>query len=225
LVLEEKIREEYGTNIGHNRIQKVLKERGLAKNEPNKQKRRKWVRYERKHSMSLWHTDWYWLEKEKKWIIAYEDDASRMIMAHGKFDSISTESAIEVYERASGRYGDPREVLTDRDSTFYASGGDGKEKGVCKFEEYLSSKGVKHIVGRVSHPQTNGKIERWFGTVEMKYAQFNGDIEKLVEWYNDVKPHLSLRFNGHYETPAESFWRKLLPEKIMGFMTSWFWEA
>jgi putative transposase len=31
----------------------------LARKEPSKQKRRKWVRYERKHSMSAEHIDWH----------------------------------------------------------------------------------------------------------------------------------------------------------------------
>jgi len=29
----------------------------MAEEQPNKRKRRKWVRYEREHPNSLWHTD------------------------------------------------------------------------------------------------------------------------------------------------------------------------
>jgi len=32
--------------------------------EYNKKKQRKWVRYERKHSKSLWHMDWFEYEKK-----------------------------------------------------------------------------------------------------------------------------------------------------------------
>jgi putative transposase len=35
-----------------------LKAQGLAQEDEKKQKRRKWVRYERKHSMSAGHIDW-----------------------------------------------------------------------------------------------------------------------------------------------------------------------
>ena len=34
-----------------------------------------------------------------------------------------------------------------------------KEKGLTVFEEHLNELGIKHIVGRVNHPQTNGKTE------------------------------------------------------------------
>lgn len=43
----EKILDEQGIHIGHNRIHKILKEEGHAKDETHKQRRRKWVRYER----------------------------------------------------------------------------------------------------------------------------------------------------------------------------------
>ena len=47
VVLEKVLDEAYGTHIPHNRIHEVLKGMGLAKDEPRKKERRKWVRYER----------------------------------------------------------------------------------------------------------------------------------------------------------------------------------
>jgi transposase len=44
----EKILDEQGIHIGHNRIHKILKNQGLAKDEPHKQKRRKWVSLRKK---------------------------------------------------------------------------------------------------------------------------------------------------------------------------------
>jgi len=38
------------------------------------------------------------------------------------------------------------------------SGGDKKEKGLSEFEEYLPCQDIHQIVGRVSHPQTNGNL-------------------------------------------------------------------
>ena len=44
----------------HNRIHKFLVEAGLAKEEPKEKRRRKpYVRYEREHSMSAAHIDWF----------------------------------------------------------------------------------------------------------------------------------------------------------------------
>ncbi|MEM0287101.1 MAG: hypothetical protein QXG05_02870 [Nitrososphaerota archaeon] len=48
-----------GVRINHNRIHRILVEEGLALNEPRKHVRKKWIRYEREHSNSLWHADWH----------------------------------------------------------------------------------------------------------------------------------------------------------------------
>ena len=54
-----------GIDISHRRIHRVLREEGLALDEPHKQRRRKWIRYEREHSNSLWHTDWHKIKDER----------------------------------------------------------------------------------------------------------------------------------------------------------------
>jgi putative transposase len=62
LTLEHVLKRDYGLTMPHNRIHMILKQAGRALPEPSKQRRRKWVRYEREHSMSLWHTDWKHLD-------------------------------------------------------------------------------------------------------------------------------------------------------------------
>ena len=58
LYLEKIIYAERHIRIPHNWIHMILLEEGLAQEEPNKQKRRKpWIRYERKHSLSAVHLD------------------------------------------------------------------------------------------------------------------------------------------------------------------------
>ena len=54
VVLETILEKRHGIKIPHNRIHKILKNHRLASNDTNKQRRRKWVKYERRHSMSLW---------------------------------------------------------------------------------------------------------------------------------------------------------------------------
>ncbi|MEM3637591.1 MAG: hypothetical protein QXX17_07825 [Conexivisphaerales archaeon] len=68
VVLKGVIDVEYGTRIPHNRIHRMLKEMGLAREEPKKRKRRKWVRYEREYCNSLWYADWT-LIPGKGWMI------------------------------------------------------------------------------------------------------------------------------------------------------------
>jgi putative transposase len=68
-IVSQKILKERGYNISKNKIHKVLKMLGYAREEKNKKKRKKWIRYERKHSMELWHTDWFFCDG--KWIIVW----------------------------------------------------------------------------------------------------------------------------------------------------------
>jgi len=214
LSLEYTLKQSYGLNLPHNRIHTILKETGRALNQPAKQARRKWVRYEREHSMSLWHTDWKQLDSGEWWI-AYEDDASRLITGYGVFQEATAENTIRVLEQAIDKHGCPREILTDRGTQFYASEGERKEKGVSQFEAYLAEKGIRHILSRVNHPQTNGKLERFYGVYDQKRHQFKS-IDEYVHWHNEVKPHLSLNF----DTPIKVFYRKLPLEKTENIPTT-----
>jgi len=216
--LEELIMRDNSKHIPHNKIHKIMLKNGLAKKEPNKGKRRKWVRYERKHSMELWHTDWKQLDNGK-WLICYEDDASRMIMGYGMFEEETTENSITILEKAIKHHGLPNSLLTDRGSQFYASESEKKEKGISMFENFLSEKGINHILGRVKHPQTNGKIERFYGVVQRKLPEFN-NIDELMVWYNNVKPHRSLKWEW-LETPSQAFIRKMPAHRVVGMVNWW----
>jgi putative transposase len=58
--LEKIIEHKYGRHISHNSIHQVLLENGLANENKKKKRRRKpWIRYERKHSLTAGHLDWH----------------------------------------------------------------------------------------------------------------------------------------------------------------------
>jgi putative transposase len=210
LTLETVLKHNHGLNLPHNRIHAILKENGRALPQLSKQKRRKWVRYEREHSMSLWHMDWKQLW-DGRWWIAAEDDASRLIVGYGVFQEATAEHTIHVLQQAIIKHGRPREVLTDRGSQFYANEGERREKGISQFEAYLAEQGIKHLLCRVNHPQTNGKLERIYGVYEQKRHQFKS-IDEYVHWHNEIKPHLSLNIET-LETPIQAFHRKLPLQK------------
>ena len=46
-------------------------------------------------------------------------------------------------------------------------------------------------MSRVKRPQSNDKIERWFGSTDKLYKHFGFDLDKVVECYNNM-PRLSL---------------------------------
>ncbi len=207
--LENIINARHGVHVPHNRIHEVLLLNSKAVPQPSKQRRRTWVRYERTHSMSLWHMDWKQLNTGE-WFLAIMDDASRYILAYGVFKEATTPNTLQVLEEAIQHYGEPDEILTDRGTQFYASEGERKLKGVSQFEQYLADRGIKHILCRVNHPQTNGKLERFYGVLEDKMirrAQI-ATIPEYVRWHNEIKPHMSLNWEN-LETPIQAFHRKL----------------
>ena len=206
LMLERVIAVIYGAHIPHNRIHRVMKSMGLAKDEPRKQVRKKWIRYERKYSNSLWHTDWTLIEG-KGWLIAYLDDASRFVVGHGLFPEATSEHSVEVLREAVKKYGKPASILTDRGTQFYANESEERERGLTVFELYLMENEIRQILSRVLHPMTNGKVERFFRTVKEKLPEFRG-VDELVEWYNEKRPHMSLNMEV-IETPHQAFIRKM----------------
>jgi putative transposase len=193
-------------HVPHNAIQQVLESGGFARPSNKKIRRRKWVRFERKHSNSMWHTDWTQLE-DRTWLITFEDDASRKIVSWGVFDNATSEHSVEVLKRGLESNGKPREMLTGHDTQFYANKSEGIDRGKTVFRVFLEEQGIKHILRRVNHPQTNGKEERSFDTIKAKLREFES-MDELIYWYNEIKPHMSLDFDN-LETPSQAFVRKM----------------
>ena len=202
----EKILDEQGTHIGHNRIHQILKQEGLAKDEPHKQRRRTWVRYERRYTNSLWHADWF--EEPHEQIILFEDDASRFITGYGVFTNANVENSNQVLHQAIQSYGVPKQMMTDHGTQFTSL-----PKETCpdpkqnKFQQLLKYYGILHIKARVKHPQSNGKVERAGQTIEQLRKHFPS-WEETVYYYNFKRPHSSLE-NGHLRTPYQAFQDKM----------------
>lgn len=181
-----------------------------------KRKQRKWGRYERDHSMSLWQGDWKMvsLGGQDRWLIAFMDDSSRLITCYAVIVRPTIEYTIRVIEQGFQEYGVPREILTDNGSQFVSSMN--PETADPTYRKFLKCHEIRHFKVRVNHPQTNGKIERFFGEVQRRTPRF-GSVEKIVHWHNEIKPHSSF----DYDEPVHAFWYWLLPERILGYGQRW----
>ena len=138
--------------------------------QPKKSGQRRWVRYERTYSNSMWHTD-YKLLDDGRWFIAYMDDAPRCIIGFGVFDAAAGRHTLEVLGKAMEEHGIPASVLTDRGSQFYANESESKRRGRTEFEKELVRRDIRHVVARSNHPQTNGKQERFHGELQRRLPQ------------------------------------------------------
>ena len=199
-ILRPIIKSKYGIDINHNRINRILRDSGFVKPMEEKIRKKPWVRYERDHSLTAVHMDWLEDTERGKWVCAVLDDASRMILSYGEFDHATGEASALLLKKAL-EYGKILEVITDQGTQFTSE----------DFVRICQKRNIKQIFARVKHPQTNGKIERWFGLYRQKRDLFPS-LKEFVYWYNHVKPHLSLNFE-ELETPAQAFRRKYKNEK------------
>ena len=99
-------------------------------------------------------------------------------------------------------HGPIKQCISDHGSQ-YTANNDGKSH----FKEWLDAQGIKQILGRVKHPQTNGKVEKLFDTYE-KHRNHFPSKEAFKQWYNDVRSHTSFDF-ARLETPGQAFLRKM----------------
>ena len=210
----------YHRKLPYGKIHRYLISTGISSPDKKKQKQRKYCRYEREHSFSLGHMDWH---ESKiipgKWVCAWEDDASRKILAGGEFSNATTENSKRVVMEAKRiafiEYSAKlRELNTDKGSQFYANkNNELEEKGISEFEKFLGKEGIKHIPSRRNHPQTNGKEERWFRTYNEKRGDFK-NFRQFIDWYNNTI-HLGLNRREGI-TPNEAILNKLQPESLLG---------
>ena len=120
-------------------------------------------RFERARPNQLWQTDLFTFvlkrQNRRVYLVAFLDDHSRFLVSFGLHASQSTALVLEVFRAGVAAYGAPAEVLTDNGAQYVTW------RGESAFHKELKQRGIEHIVARPRHPQTLGKIERFWGTL------------------------------------------------------------
>ena len=197
--LERLIERDEKIHMSHYRIHAILLELGYAEKKDKKDVRKKdWIRYERMHSLTAVHIDWHYTGRV--WVFAVIDDASRKMLGMIECNSPTTKTSIEGMELAM-KHGKIRQVISDHGSQFMNN-----MNGYSEFQEFLKLNEIKHIKCKIKHPQSNGKVERWFDCYERHRKAFKNQ-EDFLKWYNEVRPHRSWNFDV-LETPEQAFIRK-----------------
>jgi putative transposase len=213
----EKLLNREGGHIPHNRIHTVLRQTGKAKNEPKKQKQRKYVRYERKHSNSLWHTDLFEKYEGDNIAVLYEDDASRFIPGGQLLDRPTAANCVDAGKTAVSFFGRPKQLMSDHGTTFTSLPREGcLEPDPNEFQQWLELADIGHVKSRVKHPQSNGKVEK-AGGILRKLVQHFGSLDQALYYYNFERPHWSLNIEK-CETPFQAFIRKMRPGQRLEFI-------
>ena len=173
-------------NLGHTTINKILNKHNLTNPNPNRKKRIKYIRWQRKHPNSLWQMDVSDQKIEGKYCFAVVDDCSRYCLGLFAINRVSTNIIIQMLDTLFKIHGKPREILTDNGSVF------GLKSKHSKFDRALNRRGIRHIRTAIHSPTTTGKIERFFQTLDKEFAFCNRDAELFRMRYNHFRPHTSL---------------------------------
>ena len=191
-----------GFSVSQRQIQKILDENRLTDPCEKRRGQRKYVRFQWPISNYMWHTDWS--QYEDKCNLSFIDDRSRRIMASGEFTNATEENAIFLlYQAILTNEVCPCVILSDKGTQFYNS--KRNKKGVLTpslFEQELNELGIEFWTSRRNHPQTNGKMEKWFDTFKKRKKKHPKEtLQEFVKWYNEERIHHALE----YKTPEEVY--------------------
>lgn len=175
----------------------ILKRNGCISEEESL-KRQPFIRYEKDKCNDMWQIDFKgdFPLKDNTRCFPFDilDDHSRYCIKI--FPKLNTLGVTEDFREAFLEYGMPNSVLSDNGWTFR-----GLHGGYTQFEKWLMNHDVLPIHGRIKHPQTQGKIERFHRTMKYELLKHN-EFENLEaadkgiqEWrikYNTIRPHEAL---------------------------------
>lgn len=158
-------------------------------------------RFQREAPNQLWQCDHKGpleVGRQKTYPFSVLDDHSRFLLALVPCLDLSMKTAFEVLWNAFGEFGLPDALLCDNAfSTTYSV-----PKTLSWFEARLVRLGVQPLHGRPYHPQTQGKVERFHGTLERELwpqarrdqlEHFRRDLDHWrLKVYNTRRPHEAL---------------------------------
>jgi transposase InsO family protein len=168
-------------------INRILQKHNLCRETKNKGKQKKWIRWQRKHPNSLWqvdHTDE--MDEDKCYTLSVIDDCSRYSLAIVKLKCVTTDIVTHILDNLFQKHGKPREILTDNGGAY------GLNSKHSRFDRWCRRRGIKHIRTKIHSPQTSGKVERLFKTMDEEIKFCNNDLELFRMRYNHFRPHSSL---------------------------------
>ncbi len=184
------------------------------------QKHTPWKRFERSYPNALWQMDFKgefcMLDGNKCYPLTILDDHSRYSLCLEAMENQRYERFYPVFTRVLQEFGLPREILCDHGKPWSDSKG-----GITQFDVWMMQLGILPIHGRMLHPQTQGKEERFHRTMKAELLKHRpmldlGDAQKaFASWrqeYNYERPHEALDMNCpiHRYTPS----KRTMPETL-----------
>ena len=200
-------------------VSRYLARAGLVTPEPRKRPRSSYIRFAAEQPNECWQSDFthYRLAGTDgspgaaAEILGWLDDHSRLALSLTAHRRVTGPIVAATFRAACAQHGTPASTLTDNGMVFTTrfSGGKGGRNGL---EHELSRLGVVQKTGKPNHPQTQGKVERFWQTLKKWLAaqpaqpatvtELQALLDAFTTHYNQCRPHRSL---AHRATPATAY--------------------
>ena len=179
-------------------------------------KHKAFTRFEKERCNEMWQTDFKgeFKMQDGKYCFPLDvvDDHSRFVIKIKPSESTSN-LVLPTFREAFYEYGMPDSVLSDNGAQFA-----GFRQGYTQFEKWLMNHNVLPIHGRIKHPQTQGKIERFHRAMSQELLKHYtpkdiADAERVLnDWrncYNNERPHeaLGMKCPSDIYVPSERIYR------------------
>lgn len=197
-------------------IWRTLHRAGLITPEPKKRPKSSYIRFEADLPNECWQSDFthYRLtDGLDVQILTWLDDCTRYALSLTAHAAVTTPIVVATFRATCEKYGDPASTLTDNGMVFTVKhSGFGRRGGRNAFEAELRSRNIVQKNGSPSHPQTQGKVERFQQTMKNWLRAHDPQpttinelqllLDEFATEYNHHRPHRSL---PHRATPAARY--------------------
>jgi len=190
-------------HVGHSSVHRVLLRHG--RNRLRQPAPRVFRRYEKSRPGELLHLDlkylYRWPNSSREYAYAAVDDFSREAVTSIRSQRSSQDAAAFLERVVSTLPYRVEAIMTDNDLIFSMRRAYYSQRETF-FQQSCRSLGIQHWLTSPHRPQTNGKVERFFRTLDEECLLICDpgcselrirDVEQFVWYYNHQRPHLSLR--------------------------------
>ena len=213
------LRHHHQVTVSAATVSRYLTGAGLVTPEPAKRPKSSYLRFAADLPNECWQSDFthYRLTRPDgspgpdAEILGWLDDHSRLVLSLTAHRRVTGPIVLAAFRAAVAAHGPPASTLTDNGMVFTTrlAGGRGGRNGL---EHELSRLGITQKNGRPNHPQTQGKVERFWQTLKKWLAaqpcqpatagQLQALLDTFTGYYNQQRPHRSL---PHRATPAAAY--------------------
>jgi transposase InsO family protein len=190
-------------------IRRILHTAQLVEPAPRKRPRSSYRRFAAAQPNECWQSDfthWRLADGTDVEILNWLDDHSRFLLGCTVHHPVTGDIVAKTFLAVADQHGLPASTLTDNGRVYTARFGGGKNA----FEYLLAVLGIQQKNGHPSHPQTQGKVERFHQTLKRWLAKqppaatvpdLQHQLDRFRQVYNHHRPHRELA----RRTPATAY--------------------